>query len=236
MRHALAGAGLMLGAFLAIAGSARSDDAPAVLGPVVDPSEPQPLPIRPAPAESTKVPENRPILVMPGINTPRPARPVRESTVAPSPATSTPRPEPASRARNSPPQIRLETIPDEPAPRESLPRNERPVEPMPRRAPGLLGRMIPPITPYRGGSGRRDGVTVEPRTDPAADAAIKRRVERQILENLGGRIRFAEVRVVGRQVVIRARPARFWQKRSVRSELEALPGLNGYKVDIQLVD
>ena len=248
MRRGLAG--LLLGANLAIAGpappSARADDAPppltppVVLGAVADPTEPQPLPIPPP-----KVPENRPMLVVPGINTPRSARPLRPSGPTPTPrptrppaVTSASRVEPTPRSRANPPPILLETIPDEPAPRGEKPSNAnpKPLEPMPRRAPGFLGRMIPPIAPYRGGSELRDVVTVEPRTDPAADAAIKRRIERQIQESLGGRLRSAEVRVVGRQVLIRARPARFWQRRAVRSGLEALPGLNGYKVEIQLVD
>ena len=251
-------AGLMLGAFLAIAGatapSARAGDAPppltppVVLGPVADPSEAQPLPIQPP-----KVPENRPILVVPGINTPRLARPIRQSIPIPVPrssrssaaATGAARTQPPPRTRTTPPTIHLETIPDEPGQRERTgssaardprPSTAKPIEPMPRRAPGFLGRMIPPVAPYRGGSDLRDAVTVEPRTDPAADAALKRRIERQIQESLGGRLRSAEVRVIGRQVLIRARPARFWQRRAVRSGLEAMPGLNGYKVDIQLVD
>jgi hypothetical protein len=79
-------------------------------------------------------------------------------------------------------------------------------------------------------------VTVEPRTDAAADAALKRRVEKQIRESLGTRLRSSEVLVVGRDVTIRARAARFWQKRAVRRALESLPALHGYDARIEMLD
>ncbi|MFO0907568.1 MAG: hypothetical protein U0794_04270 [Isosphaeraceae bacterium] len=79
-------------------------------------------------------------------------------------------------------------------------------------------------------------MTVEPRTDPATDAALKRRLERQIRESLGNRVQSYEVRVVGREVIIRARTARFWQRRSVRNTLESLPGLNGYRTTVVVDD
>ena len=77
---------------------------------------------------------------------------------------------------------------------------------------------------------------VEPRTDPAADAALKRRVEKQIGESLGGRLKSFEVRVVGREVSVIARASRFWQKRSVRNALEALPALTGTKSKVEVID
>jgi hypothetical protein len=79
-------------------------------------------------------------------------------------------------------------------------------------------------------------VTVEPRSDPAADAALQRRIERQIRLSLGDRVRAYEVRVVDRNIVIRARATRFWQKRSVRHALETLPGLDGYHARVDVVD
>jgi hypothetical protein len=82
----------------------------------------------------------------------------------------------------------------------------------------------------------RDSVAVEPRTDPAADAALKRRIEKQAREAVGGKVGSIDVRVVGREVTILAHGARFWQKRAVRSTLEALPGLSGYKAVVELVD
>ena len=76
---------------------------------------------------------------------------------------------------------------------------------------------------------------VEARSDPAADAALKRRIERQIAQTLGNRVRSYEVRVVGRNVTIRAVPVRFWQRRAVRTTLESLPTLSGYKATV-LID
>jgi hypothetical protein len=79
-------------------------------------------------------------------------------------------------------------------------------------------------------------ITAEPSTDPAAEAALKRRIERQVHEALGDRVRDVEVRVIGRDVTIRARSTRFWQRRGVRRALESLPGLAGYKPSIELLD
>jgi hypothetical protein len=88
----------------------------------------------------------------------------------------------------------------------------------------------------RRGPAPDDSIRVEPRTDPAADAALKRRIERQIREGLAGKLRMYEVGVVGREVVIRARPARFWQRRAIRRELEALPALNGTRARVEVID
>ena len=106
----------------------------------------------------------------------------------------------------------------------------------PRRTAGLFSRMFPPAITTRNRSDRNDPVTVEPRTDPAADASVKRRIERLIGDKLGDRLRTYDVRVVGKEVMIRAKAARFWQKRAVRSELDALPGLNSYKLSVEMID
>jgi len=45
-----------------------------------------------------------------------------------------------------------------------------------------------------------------------------------------------EVRVVGRNVAIRAEASRFWQRRSVKRTLESLPGLTGYRTTIDVGD
>jgi hypothetical protein len=108
---------------------------------------------------------------------------------------------------------------------------------LPSRRPSqrFFGRLLPPPV---GRDERRLGnvVTVEPKSDPAADAALKRRIEKQIRDELGTRLRSYEVRVVGREVTVVARPARFWQRRAVRGALEALPALSGYKSRIEVVD
>ena len=77
---------------------------------------------------------------------------------------------------------------------------------------------------------------MDPKSDPAAEAAMKRRIEKQIRESLGSRLKAFDVRVVGRDVVIRAQAARFWQKRSDRTTIEALPALSGYNVLVEVVD
>jgi len=81
-------------------------------------------------------------------------------------------------------------------------------------------------------SGTRD----EARSDPASDAAVKRHIERQIRDSLGDRLRSVEVRVTGRNVLIVARPNRFWQKRGIRRTLETLPVLERYRARIDVAD
>ena len=68
------------------------------------------------------------------------------------------------------------------------------------------------------------------------DAAVKRKIEKQIRETLGDRVRSVEVRVSGRNVLIVAEATRFWQKRTVRRSLETLPVLEGYRARIDLDD
>jgi hypothetical protein len=113
---------------------------------------------------------------------------------------------------------------------------ERRIAPAPRRPSGLFGRFFPPPPIERNGLDERDALKVEPRSDPAADAALKRRVERQVRESVGSRLRSYEVRVIGREVAIRARGVRFWQRRAVRNALESLPALSGYRATIDLMD
>ena len=107
--------------------------------------------------------------------------------------------------------------------------------PLQRRPSTALGRLFTPL-----GRGRWDddvdSIRVDPKSDPAAEAAMKRRIEKQIRESLGSRLKAFDVRVVGRDVVIRAQAARFWQKRSDRTTIEALPALSGYNVLVEVVD
>jgi hypothetical protein len=95
--------------------------------------------------------------------------------------------------------------------------------------------LLPPFSSPRG-EAEHSGITVEPSTDPAAEAALKRRLERQIREALGDRVHEVEVRVVGRDVSIRARATRFWQRRTVRRALESLPGLAGYRSSVEILE
>jgi hypothetical protein len=257
------------------------DGPPPLTPPVLTPPVVEPPAELPPPANAKPIPDNRPILVIPGVTTPRPgSRPrVDAAPVNPRPATTpTPTPTtvmpplvgPAEMPRTSPyptrrvedrrpplrPSIPLTLDPDptppdvrehrvekpgaastRPRPLEDEPLDDAPASrpAAPRRPQGLFGRFLPPAPANRGEAARGDRVRVEPRSDPATDAVLKRRIERQITESLGGRVRSYEVRVVGRDVVIRARTARFWQRRAVRTTLESLPALSGYKATI-LVD
>jgi hypothetical protein len=65
---------------------------------------------------------------------------------------------------------------------------------------------------------------------------VKRRIEHQIRETLGDRVRSVEVRVTGRNVLIVAQPSRFWLRRTVRRSLESLPALQGYRTRIELAE
>jgi len=107
--------------------------------------------------------------------------------------------------------------------------------------PGLLGRFFQPppaVSPRdesrKSASTRRSQNDAQP--EPVTDASVKRKIERQIRDTLGDRVRSIEVRVSGRNVLIVAKATRFWQKRAVRNSLETLPALAGYRARIDLDD
>jgi hypothetical protein len=81
-----------------------------------------------------------------------------------------------------------------------------------------------------------DGITVESRTDPAVEAAVKRRIEKEAREALGDRVDSIEVRVKGRNVLIRAHASRFWRRWSVRRTLDSLAMPSGYRGRAELID
>jgi hypothetical protein len=62
------------------------------------------------------------------------------------------------------------------------------------------------------------------------------KIERAIQDSLGDRLRSVEVRVSGRNVLIVAKPSRFWQKRTVRRMLETLPELAGFRARVDVLD
>ena len=74
------------------------------------------------------------------------------------------------------------------------------------------------------------------RDDPAADSALKRRIEKQARDAVGERARSIEVKVVGKNAVVQARGVKFYQKRGVRKSLETLPALSGLRSMIEVVD
>jgi hypothetical protein len=104
-----------------------------------------------------------------------------------------------------------------------------------RRSPFLGGMLTSPFGP-RSTTGADSTIRAEPRTDPAADAILKRRIEKQAHDAVGDRVKELNVRVVGRSVTIQAHGTRFLQRRSIRKALENLPGLSGYRSTIDVKD
>ena len=271
--------------FLAGAGAGTfagspGDEPPPLTPPALKPATPAPPAATPAGTppvvNSTPAPENRAVLVVPGVTRPRTvARPVRpapaqpptptpteiESSLpeampvlvgpagmsAPAAGTAT-APEPGGRPRagigGMGRPLTIESIPTPPgeAPPTILPGRRPLTEPPPRRPQGLfgLGRLFPP--PPAANRDRARGVPAEaspadePSAETAADAALKRRIVKQIRENLGSRVTSFDVRVSGRAVEIKAKAARFWQRRGVRHDLQTLPVLTGFKAVVELID
>src|SRR5271157_2323866 len=161
----------------------------------------------------------------------------------------------------SPIPLTLQSIPDEPpaelgserlpadrsaAPRPPRASSARPMsEPSapaasrpapPRSSSTMFGRLLGPSGSRDEPAGSRSSITVEPRSDPSAEAAAKRRIEKQVQQAVGDRVRSVEIRVSGRSVVIRAQAARFWQRRAVRRSLETMPLPSGYRAQVEMID
>lgn len=221
---------------------------------------PPPIPaFEPIPAGPTG---NRPMLVIPGVNAPgrMRSRPRTASLplptlqpagatipddapglVAPSDPTASPGASAArlaSQPTSGPPTTSSPGTTPRPETTRSTSAPDASAKAPARRSTGFFGRWLP--APFGVSTSRkgedRPSVTAEPSTDPAAGAAVKRRVERQINDLLGDRVRDVEVRIVGRDATIRARANQFWQRRSVRRTLETLPVLAGYRTSVVLID
>src|SRR5271157_4234749 len=161
----------------------------------------------------------------------------------------------------SPIPLTLESIPDEPpaelgserppadrsaAPRPPRATSARPLsEPSapaasrpapPRGSSTMFGRLLDPTGSRDEPAGSRSSITVEPRSDPSAEATAKKRIEKQVQQAVGDRVRSVEIRVSGRSVVIRAQAARFWQRRGVRRSLETMPLPSGYRARVEMID
>jgi hypothetical protein len=114
--------------------------------------------------------------------------------------------------------------------------------PAQRPLPGILGRILQPGQAQTRDRAESKSSAEKPRqkaaTEPEAvtDASVKRKIEKQIRDTLGDRVRSVEVRVSGRNILIVAQATRFWQKRTVRRALETLPALDGYRARIDLDD
>jgi hypothetical protein len=111
-------------------------------------------------------------------------------------------------------------------------------KPAPWRLPGVLGRIMSQssATSPRGSSAGAANGGGKTRTEPETDAEVKRRIEREIRTSAGDRLQSVEVRVTGKNVLIVARPARFWQKRGLRRTLESLTSTKGYRARIDVDD
>ena len=245
-------------------GAVEPPPSPEFTAPLVEaPREPAdpPIPMSPPPAPIEAKPSPlkgsnaRPVLIVPGMSSARGANKPRTGVSAPVPSVilSTPESiEPPGRGSvdSSELPMTLESIPtgeakstDRPKPSRdpsSKPANPHPnpavrPNPNPRRPASILARWFPQLS-----RGLRDvdgdGIHVDAKTDPATDAAMKRRVEKQIRESVGPRLKAFDVRVVGRDIVIRAQSTRFWQKRATRTAIEALPALSGYNALVEIVD
>lgn len=127
----------------------------------------------------------------------------------------------------------LRSTPNDPPSREA--ESRRPQPPPRRRFFGLLPP-APTSAPVPGPRIDDDPVRVAPSADPDADAALKLRLEQQIRKVAGNPLRALDVRVVDRDVFINARVLRFWQKRPVKRDIEALPTLKGYRVRVEVTD
>lgn len=246
---------------LALSTTVRAlDEGPELLPPIDLPAQ-APTPSPPRSVVST--PSARgPVLALPGITTPPARRPIESSDLAPPVESALPALDAPIEMRNAPPAARsmqpplMESFPIErgtivevtpsrvqpnprrdpsPAPASSA---AKPAAPASRR-PWYLGGPRTANAPASPPSSRSEASVKGPvgsKTDPATEAALKRKIERQARVAIGDRARAIEVRVVGQQVAIEARGVRFIQKRGVRKTLEGLPALSGLRSSVSVQD
>ncbi|WZP00023.1 hypothetical protein EP7_001640 [Isosphaeraceae bacterium EP7] len=112
-------------------------------------------------------------------------------------------------------------------------RNLAPIPPVERRS-RFFG-MVPPAMTNTPKS-IEDPAPNEPDldSDPAADAALKRRIEKTAKEVVGTKVRTIDVSVIGHKITIRAHGTRLLQRRAVRRTLEGLPPIAGYRTQIEV--
>lgn len=142
----------------------------------------------------------------------------------------------------------LEPIEDEPAgdarevrrpaasPREGTAANRAP-NPQPARQQGFFARLLGiPAPVERQSPATRKAEPPRPASRAGATGDPRRTLEREIQRTLGDRARSIEVRVSGKNALVVVKPTRFWQKRSIRSTLEAMPALADYHARIEILD
>lgn len=176
-----------------------------------------PEPVEAAPRPSTDlepVPLDPPVTLPPGG---LPLEVVPEGPVPPLDPALQPLPDPESPGRSV-----------NPAREEDTDHEDEGKPARPRRGLGALIRprgSRPPAPP------RAPDVHAD-QPDPESDAALQRRLERQIRDVAGRRLRALDVRVADQTIRIRARADRFWNRRGLRRTIEGLPALAGYDADI----
>lgn len=199
----------------------------------------------PAQSPSAEASSNRPLLVIPGITAPAAPKPAPAVAPSPSPSPSPAPPLVGPKPMDDNPRVTLslplEPIPpdDETAPKVAKPAAEPRQKPpaAAERAPathrplGVFGRLL---GTEGASSASGNGISIEAHSDPAVEAAVKRRVEKQIVESLGKNVRDVEVRVKGRDILIQARASHFWLYRSARRTLDALPLPAGYRARVEM--
>ena len=106
---------------------------------------------------------------------------------------------------------------------------------------GLLPAQPPPSArgSTRPGTVSAPGLAIasaDPKADPAADSALRKRIEGQARVSVGDRAKSVEVKVAGKAATISARGVKFYQKRGVRKSLESLPAITGVRTTIEVND
>jgi hypothetical protein len=238
-------------------GSVATRPAPRPAGPVVGSTVPRLLPPRSVPREAGRTASSGPATPTLEGPSPRTAPTLPPAFEEPPSFRRFPTPIEAPRVAEIPPlegpgTLHLETVPDEdldprlhpldplppatnPAPR--LTRDEMPPleAPSPPRRSGGLSNFARPRTssPDVNPTPRRRSGLDEP-SDPAADAALRRRVEEQVRIAAGRHLRSLEVRVKDQRVAVRLHVDHFWNRKAIRRSVESLPALSGvrYSVDV----
>jgi hypothetical protein len=112
-------------------------------------------------------------------------------------------------------------------------------DPIGRERPGLFGMMFGRLAgrPSPRSTGQPGPVApaldLDP-SDPAAPEALKRQLERMIVQQEADRLSSVELLVVGPRVHIRAEAARPWQRMALRRGLERLPMPPGYHSTVEV--
>jgi len=226
------------------------------------PMDPAPAPIPtsqpiPSPKPARPSAPGRAVLAIPGLTSP----PTRSLSPVPTPKPSTD-PTPGDLSLEAPIEMRPtpEALPGRPtanSSRSSLPlilessTDNTPshparkpattqTSPMPMKRRGLFGVLggsttAPTVAPSTAPRVATPGRALAAE-DPEAESALKRRIERQAREVVGNRARSVEVKLDGKEAVVRVSEVKLFQKRAIRKQLEGIPALSGLRSTIEILD